>query len=60
MKVTVVYDNFQTGSREFTYFSTFDRINAKGIKEEAKNKLISKFGSHARNYEILNLYREEE
>lgn len=40
MKVTVIYDNLQTQSSEFTYFSEFNRINAKGIKEEAKSKLI--------------------
>lgn len=59
MKVLIVFDNLQGTSQEMTYFSKFGRINAKGIKEEAKNELIKRFGKHAKDYEIINLYRED-
>lgn len=60
MKVTIIFQNLEGERQELSYFSNFDRINAKGIKEEAKRVLVNKLGNHARNYEILNLYREEE
>lgn len=59
MKVRILYDNLQTEIREEYYYSKYSRINAKGIKEEAKNKLIERFGKHAKNYDIIKLYREE-
>lgn len=57
MDVTILYDNFQTGLREFTYPSKYKRINAKGIKEEAKNILVENLGRRARHYEIVKLIR---
>ena len=58
MLVTIVYDNFQSGLRELNYFSNYKRINAKGLYDEAKQELIKSFGEHARNYKIINLFRD--
>lgn len=56
MKVCVVWDNgHDTG--EFEYFSNYSRINAKGIKEEAKSQMIQRYGYNTRNREIKNIYR---
>lgn len=56
MKVLVVWDNgHDTG--EFEYFSNYSRINAKGIKEEAKLQMIQRYGYNTRNREIKNIYR---
>lgn len=60
MKVTIIFQNLEGERQELYYFSNYDRINAKGIKEEAKRVLVNKLGNHARNYEIINLYREED
>lgn len=59
MKVTIIFQNLEGERQYLSYFSNFDRINAKGIREEARRVLVNKIGNHARNYEILNLYREE-
>lgn len=56
MKVSVYYDN-GVNFGEFEYFSKYNRINANGIKEEARNKMINKFGTHAKNYEIISISR---
>lgn len=56
MKVLVSYDN-GTSYGEFEYFSKYNRINAMGIKEEAKQKMVDKFGSHAKYYEIISMSR---
>ena len=58
MKVTVFYDNGNCYNNDFSYFSKFSRINAKGIKDEAKQKLINRFGCRAKNYEITGIYRD--
>lgn len=54
MKVLVEFDNLQGCIQEFVYYSKFKRINSKGIKEEAKRKLVERFGRHAQEYVILN------
>ncbi len=59
MKVKVYYDN-GTSYGEFEYYSEYDRINAKGIKEEAENKMVNRYGKHARYYEIVKISRVEE
>lgn len=58
MQVTIVYDNFQSELKEMKYFSKYNRINAKGITDEARQILVNTFGSHARNYEIVDLFRD--
>ena len=58
MIVTIIYDNFQTGLEELKYYSKYKRINASGIYEEAKQKLIDTYGSHAKNYKIYELLRD--
>ena len=58
MVVTIMYDNLQTGIRELKYFSKYNRINARGIYDEAKQKLVDTYGQHARNYKILDLFRD--
>lgn len=58
MKVIILYDNFQSEKKEYSYYSKYNRINAKGIKEEAKQKLIQTFGNRAKNYEIIEIYRD--
>ena len=58
MKVTIMYDNLQTGVRELQYFSKYNRINAQGIYDEAKGILIKTYGQHAKNYKILDLFRD--
>ena len=58
MKVLICYDTgHDYGS--FTYFSQYDRINAKGVKEEAQKELIKRKGSGARDYKITGIYRED-
>lgn len=57
MEVLIVFDNLQGELKELTYYSEFNRINAKGIKEEAKQKLLNTYGYNAKNYEIKKLYR---
>lgn len=58
MLVIIVYDNLQGELKETKYYSKYKRINAKGIKEEAKQELIKNFGNYAKNYKISSLYRE--
>lgn len=56
MKVRVYYDDrIDFGEKE--YHSNYFRINAKGIKEEAKQELIKHFGYKASNYKIIDLIR---
>lgn len=43
MQVTIMYDNLQSGLQELTYFSKYNRINARGLYDEARNVLIRKF-----------------
>lgn len=56
MKVCVVWDNGHDFG-EFEYFSNYSRINAKGIKEEAKLQMIQRYGYNTKNREIKNIYR---
>lgn len=58
MKVTIMYDNLQTGVRELQYFSKYNRINARGLYDEAKEILIKTYGQHAKSYKILDLFRD--
>ena len=58
MEVLVVYDNFQSNYKEFRYISKHNRINARGIKDEARGELVKKFGARAYEYEIKQLYKE--
>lgn len=56
MQVRVFYDNGHDYG-EFEYFSKYDRINAKGIKEEIESVMIRKFGKIAYYYNIIQFYR---
>jgi len=56
MEVRVYYDN-GCDYCEFEYFSKYNRINAKGIKEEIKKELYQRYGSSARYYEIIDFIR---
>lgn len=58
MQVTIIYDNLLSGLEELTYFSKYERINARGLHNEARNVLIRNFGQKAKNYEILDIFRE--
>ena len=58
MRVTIMYDNLLSGLEELTYFSKYNRINARGLYEEARNVLIRNFGQKAKNYEILDIFRD--
>lgn len=52
MLVRVFYTN-----GEFEYYSNYNRINAKGIKEEIENELYKRYSSRAKYYEIINFIR---
>lgn len=56
MKVRVCYDNGHDYG-EFEYFSKYDRINAKGIKDEIISEMYSKY---RRKYKIVDFYRVED
>lgn len=58
MQVTIMYANFHDGLQELTYFSKYNRINARGLHDEARNVLIRNFGQKAKNYEILDIFRD--
>ena len=58
MKVTIMYDNFYGEVKELQYFSKYNRINARGLYDEAKEILIKTYGQHAKNYKILDLFRD--
>lgn len=59
MKVLIEYDDNVSRIQEITYESKYKRINAKGIKDEARYYLISHFGYHAKNYNIIKLFKED-
>lgn len=59
MRVRVIYDDGHDYG-EFEYFSKYDRINAKGIKDEIKNTMRKKYGKSAYNYKIEQFYRVED
>lgn len=59
MKVLIVYDNGINASQELEYFSEYNRINAKGIKEEARQTLINKLGRIAKSYTVKAIYRND-
>lgn len=57
MKVRIYYDN-GIDYGELEYFSRYNRINAKGIKGEAKQELVNRLGYQvASNYKIIDLTR---
>ena len=58
MQVTIMYDNLQSGLQELKYFSKYNRINARGLHDEARNVLINNFGQKAKNYEIIDIFRD--
>lgn len=56
MKVRVFYDNGNDYG-EFEYFSQYNRINAKGIKEEMQREMYLKYGSSVKYKKITGFYR---
>lgn len=56
MQIRVILDNGHDYS-EFEYYSDFNRINAKGIKDEIRKKIREKFGKSALRYTITDFYR---
>ena len=58
MKVRIYYYHGDDWG-EIEYFSKFNRINARGIKEEVKNELYLKLGKGARYCEITNITRAD-
>lgn len=57
MKVRVFYDNGHDNG-EFEYFSKFNRINARGIKEEIHHEMLQRYGiSRAKYMKVTNFYR---
>lgn len=56
MRVRVIYDTGHDYG-EFEYFSKYNRINAKGIKEEIKSQMIRKYGRSGSYYTISQFYR---
>lgn len=52
MRVRVFYTD-----GEFDYFSKYNRINAKGIMDEARKEMIQRYGKNAYNYNIECLER---
>ena len=59
MRVRVVDDN-GCDYGEFEYFSKYDRINAKGIKEEVKSVMRQRYGKRAYHYIVTDFYRVED
>lgn len=53
MAIRVFYDNGNDVC-EFEYFSKFDRVNAKGIKDEIINTMYKKYG---KSYKVLSWER---
>ena len=58
MLVMVIWDN---GCNEgsFEYYSQYDRINAKGIKEEARHEMWKKYRNMSKTMEIVDIYKED-
>ncbi len=56
MRLRVIYDN-GCDYGEFEYFSKYNRINAKDIKEEIKNEMQKKYGKSSYHYKIVQFYR---
>lgn len=57
MKVRVFYDDGHDNG-EFEYFSRFNRINARGIKEEIHNEMLKRYGiSRVKYMKVINFYR---
>ena len=44
---------------ELEYYSKYNRINAKGIKEEAEHELFKHFGTISKYVEIIGIYRQD-
>lgn len=55
MRVRVCYDNGNDYC-DFEYFSNYNRINAKGIKEEIKKEMLKRY---KKIYKIDCFYRIE-
>ena len=57
MKVRVFYDDGHDNG-EFEYFSRFNRINSRGIKEEIHNEMLKRYGiSRVKYMKVINFYR---
>lgn len=57
MKVRVFYDDGHDNG-EFEYFSKFNRINARGIKEEIHKEILQRYGiSRVKYMKVINFYR---
>ena len=57
MKLRVFYDNGHDNG-EFEYFSKFNRINARGIKEEIHHEMLQRYGiSRVKQMKVINFYR---
>ena len=59
MKVLVIYINRSGDQGDFEYISKFDRINAKGIRDEARKEMFKKYGNEARHMYVEYLYRQD-
>ena len=59
MIVRVIWDDGHDHG-DFEYYSKFNRINAKGIKEEIKNEMFKRFSSRAFYIEIVQFYRVDD
>ena len=58
MLVIVIWDNgYNEGS--FEYYSQYDRINAKGIKEEARHEMCKKYRNMSKTMKIVDIYRQD-
>ena len=57
MKVRVFYDDGHDNG-EFEYFSKFNRINSRGIKEEIHHEMLQRYGiSRVKYMKVINFYR---
>ena len=56
----VLIEGFINDDRiELEYYSKYNRINAKGIKEEAAHELFKNFGTISKYVEITGIYRQD-
>lgn len=56
----VLVEGFINDDRmEVEYFSKYNRINAKGIKDEVKHELSKRLGSIAKYAEVTGIYRQD-
>ena len=59
MLVRVCYDNGHDGG-DFEYFSKYNRINARGIKDEMSIEMCKRYGASAKYYEVTCFYRVDQ